>query len=115
MAETLLHERHSPLFQTPGLRLGDVDLPTRLLLSPIAGYCDLAFRLTIRPLGGLALASTDLINPRGLIRQTYRSLKLVETCAEDRPLCIQLYGARPDELAYAAQWCQDHGACIIDI
>lgn len=99
----------------PALRIGDVDLPTRLLLSPIAGYCDLAFRLTIRPLGGLALACTDLVNPRGLLRRTWKSMQLVETDPADQPLCIQLYGPRADELAEAARWCRDHGAAIIDI
>jgi tRNA-dihydrouridine synthase B len=115
MVEPVLQERCPPQLASPGLRIGDVDLPTRLLLSPIAGYCDLAFRLTIRPLGGLALASTDLVNPRGLLRQTWKSMQLVETDPADQPLCVQLYGPHPDELADAAQWCRDHGARIIDI
>ncbi|GMV95901.1 MAG: tRNA dihydrouridine synthase DusB [Phycisphaerae bacterium] len=98
-----------------GLRIGRVALSSNLLLSPIAGYCDLAFRLTIRPLGGLGLASTDLVNPRGLLRRTYKSMQLVETHPDDRPLCIQLYGAQAGELADAARWCRDHGAAVIDV
>jgi tRNA-dihydrouridine synthase B len=97
------------------LRIGTVQLSTNLLLCPIAGYCDLAFRLTVRSLGGLGLASSDLINPRGLLRQTRKSMELVETEPADRPLCIQLYGNEPDEMAAAAQWCVAHGAIIIDI
>ena len=92
-----------------------MNLPSNLLLSPIAGYCDLAFRLTIRPLGGVGLACTDLVNPKGLLRQTRKSMQLVETEPADQPLCIQLYGREPDEMAAAAQWAQDHGAVIIDI
>jgi tRNA-dihydrouridine synthase len=46
------------------VRIGNVELASNLLLAPIAGYCDLAFRTTIRPLGGLGLACTDLICPR---------------------------------------------------
>lgn len=97
------------------LHLGPVELSSSLLLSPIAGYCDLAFRLTVRPLGGLGLASSDLINPRGLLRQTRKSMELVETEPADRPLCIQLYGHEPDEMANAAQWCEENGAAVIDI
>ncbi len=96
-------------------RIGKVELASNLLLCPIAGYCDLAFRLTVRPLGGLALASSDLVNPRGLLRQTPKSMELVETEAADQPLCIQLYGHEPDEMASAAQWCEENGAVIIDI
>lgn len=108
-------ENLSAIQADPGLRIGNVQLATRLLLSPIAGYCDLAFRLTIRPLGGLALACTDLLNPRGLLRQTFKSMQLAETDPADRPLSMQLYGPRADELTEAARWCQDQGAAIIDI
>src|SRR5262245_34601976 len=96
-------------------RIGHIELASNLLLSPIAGYCDLAFRLVVRPLGGLALASSDLVNPRGLLRQTQKSMELVETDPHDQPLCIQLYGNEPDEMANAAQWCEENGAVIIDI
>ena len=115
MIEAVQHSPRPAPLDASGLRIGDVRLATPLLLSPIAGYCDLAFRLTIRPLGGLALASTDLVNPRGLMRQTWKSLQLVETDPADKPLCIQLYGPHADELAEAARWCRDHGARIIDI
>lgn len=97
------------------LRIGDVRLESRLLLSPIAGYCDLAFRLTVRPLGGVGLACTDLVNPRGLLRGTTKSLELVQTDPADRPLCIQLYGREPDELTHAARWCAARGATVIDL
>jgi len=97
------------------LRIGNVTLATNLLLAPIARFTDLAFRLTIRRLGGLGLACTDLVNPRGLLRQTVKTMALVETDPADRPLCVQLYGANADEMAAAAQWCQDHGAAIVDM
>lgn len=95
--------------------IGSVQLETNLLLCPIAGYCDLAFRQTIRPLGGVGLASTDLVNPKGLLRGTAGSMQLVETEPGDEPLCIQLYGREPDLMAEAARWCVDHGAVVIDI
>lgn len=98
------------------LKIGDLQLATNLLLSPIAGYCDLAFRLTIRPLGGVGLACTDLVNPRGLLRRTSKSMDLVQTDPADAPLCVQLYGREADEMADAARWCVDHvGAVVVDI
>lgn len=97
------------------MRIGNLELESNLLLSPIAGYCDLAFRLTVRPLGGLGLACTDLLNPRGLLRGTRKSLQIATSDPADRPLCVQLYGDEPAEMAAAAQWCQEHGANVIDI
>jgi tRNA-dihydrouridine synthase B len=97
------------------LRIGTLDLATNLLLAPVARYCDLAFRLTIRPLGGVGLAYTDLVNPRGLLRRTRKSMELVETEPADRPLCVQLYGSQAEEMAGAARWCEGNGASVIDI
>jgi nifR3 family TIM-barrel protein len=97
------------------MRIGNVELETNLLLSPIAGYTDLAFRETIRPLGGLGLAFTELLNPAGIRHGTRRSRQIAETDASDRPLAVQLYGTNPAELAEGAQWATEHGAAIVDI
>jgi tRNA-dihydrouridine synthase B len=95
--------------------LGNLKLATNLLLSPIAGYCDLAFRLVVRPLGGLGLACTDLVNPRGVLRQSFHSMELIRTEPGDEPLCVQFYGTDAEEMADAARWCRDRGATVIDI
>ena len=50
------------------LRIGSVQLKTPLLLAPMAGYCDLPFRLLCRELGGVGLASTDLLNCHSILR-----------------------------------------------
>ena len=42
-------------------------------------------------------------------------MKLTETCAEDRPLAIQIYGSVIDEMTHAARWVVDHGAAVVDI
>lgn len=97
------------------MRIGSVKLASNLFLCPIAGYCDLAFRKIVRPLGGLAMAYTDLVSPKGLKRQTPRSLQIVKTDADDQPLGIQLYGSEAAELAEAAAWAAENGATIVDI
>jgi tRNA-dihydrouridine synthase len=118
------------------LRIGPVTLKTNLLLAPIAGYCDLAFRLVARGIpgvrcreldagttrdvgdgtyGAVGLACTDLLCPQAVLSENDKSLWLAATCAEDQPLCMQLYGADPDILAEAARWAQGHGATVIDI
>lgn len=105
------------------LRIGSVTLETNLLLAPIAGYCDLAFRMVCRsfnthPAGvgaGLGLACTDLLSPQGVLRGTARSLDIARTNEHDRPLGMQLYGSDPSIMAEGARWAEDHGAAVIDI
>ncbi len=97
------------------LRFGTLRLTSRYLLSPLAGYTNLAFRLAVRELGGLGLATTDLVNARALLRGGGRSLELIRTCAADAPVAVQIYGAEPKEMSEAARWLEDYGAHVIDI
>ncbi|HZW07153.1 MAG TPA: tRNA-dihydrouridine synthase family protein, partial [Phycisphaerales bacterium] len=97
------------------LRIGPVQLKTNLLLAPIAGYCDLAFRTICREQGGLGLASTDLLSPQGLLRGTATSLDLAQTNDFDKPISMQLYGGEPAIMAEGARWAAEHGATVVDI
>jgi len=97
------------------LQLGPVRLATNLLLAPIAGYCDLAFRTTCREWGGVGLACTDLLSPQGLLRGTATSLDLAKTNDFDKPVGMQLYGGDPDLMAEGARWAVEHGATVVDI
>ncbi len=109
------------VFPTPPARLreplaiGDVPIPSRFCLAPLAGYTGLAYRLTIRDLGGLGLCTTDLVNARSLIENRPRSFELAETCPEDRPMAIQIYGHMNHEMAEAAKKVVGLGATIVDI
>jgi len=97
------------------LQLGPVPLETNLLLAPIAGYCDLAFRTVCREWGGVGLACTDLLSPQGLLRGTATSLDLAKTNDFDKPVGMQLYGSDPEIMAQGARWAVEHGATVVDI
>jgi len=85
------------------------------LLSPLAGYTNLAFRSAIRELGGVGLATTDLVNARALMERGRRTMELIQTSPEDRPLAVQIYGADAHEMCAAAQWLEFYGVSAIDI
>src|SRR5881392_2150365 len=98
-----------------GLTIGNLQLATNLMLAPIAGYCDLAFRLVARSCGGVGLACTDLLCPEACLRETRKTLQLAATNEADSPLCMQLYGGDVEKLCEAAQWAEDRGADVVDI
>lgn len=97
------------------LQIGSVKLASNMMLAPMAGYCDLAWRLTCRSYGGVGLACTDLLSPHGLLRGTQQSLDLAATNDQDKPVGMQLYGSDPKLMAEGALWAADHGATIVDI
>jgi len=97
------------------MRIGPHSLTSNLCLSPLAGYTNLPFRLTVRELGGLGWATTDLVNARSLLERNATALKLVATSPDDRPMSIQLFGSVPSEMRDAARMCEDLGASAVDI
>lgn len=97
------------------MHIGPHALAAPLCLSPLAGYTNLPMRLTVRELGGLGWATTDLVNARSLLERHRTALKLVESSPEDRPLAIQLFGSHPGEMRDAARACEDLGVQSVDI
>src|SRR5438477_6502841 len=97
------------------MRIGSLELKSNLFLSPLAGYTNLPFRLTLREVGGLDLATTDLVNARSLLEKNPKALKLIETSPADRPLAVQLFGSVPEEMRDAAAYLESIGIASVDI
>jgi len=97
------------------MQLDNLSLSSNLFLSPLAGYTNLPFRLTVRKLGGLGLATTDLVNARSLLEKRAKALKLIESAPADRPLAVQLFGSVPEEMREAALLVESFGVAAIDI
>ena len=97
------------------MRIGSLTLGSNLFLSPLAGYTNLPFRLTLRELGGLGLATTDLVNARSLLERREKAFKLIETSPADRPLAVQLFGSVPEEMRDAAALLESVGVDSVDI
>jgi nifR3 family TIM-barrel protein len=97
------------------LSWGRLALSSRYLVSPLAGYTNLHFRRIVRALGGLGLATTDLVNARGLLAGSLKSLELIESCPDDRPLAVQIFGNEPAVMRDCAQFLAQRGVDAIDI
>ena len=104
----LLAEEHT-------IRLGSRILPSRYFLAPLAGYTHLPLRTALRELGGIGLATTDLILAPQLISGGRKSQELLKTSEQDRPLSIQIFGSKIDDLTRAAQFLEQRGYQGVDI
>ncbi len=105
----------SHLRRLPAVAYGPLVLATRYLLSPLAGYTNLSFRRVIRRQSGLGLATTDLVNARGLLSGSEKTRVLTETTPDDSPLSVQIFGHEPAVLRDAAQLLAARGVASIDI
>ncbi len=98
------------------LTIGSLRFESPILFAPLAGYSDFAFRMSLRELGGLGFAYTEMLSPSSLLMNKAKKLKtLIATSDADNPLGYQIYGTNADMLAKAAAWLEKHGSRLVDI
>ncbi|MBC2606950.1 tRNA dihydrouridine synthase DusB [Pelagicoccus albus] len=97
------------------MKIGSLELESNLFLSPLAGYTNLPFRLTVKALGGLGLVTTDLVNARSLLEGRAVAYKMIATDVREQPMAVQLFGGVPEEMRDAAVIAEEKGAQSVDI
>lgn len=95
------------------LKIGGLNLTHNVVLAPLAGITNLPFRILCRR-EGATLAFTEMVSVNGLVREGVKTLALLKSCPEDRPLGIQLFGDTPGQLAEAARMVEGYGD-LLDI
>ncbi|MEQ1898333.1 MAG: tRNA dihydrouridine synthase DusB [Vicinamibacterales bacterium] len=100
---------------TRPVRVGNVTLKTPLVVAPMAGMTDSAFRRLVKRQGGCGLVVTEMVSADGLVRGIDRTLEYAEYTEEERPVSIQIFGGDPAMMAAAAQIIEGLGADIVDV
>ena len=96
------------------LKIGDFEVKSRVLQSPLSGVTDLVFRRLVRRYAPDSMMYTEMVNATGLhyVKQLPR---IMEIDPNERPISIQLFDCRPEFLAEAAQKAVAEGADTVDI
>jgi nifR3 family TIM-barrel protein len=92
----------------------DVEIPTRLVLAPMAGVSVQAFRRQGRRYGA-GLVCSEMVSCAGIEHRNERTLGYLRVAADEHPLAIQLFGSDPGPMAEAARMVQAAGADIVDL
>jgi tRNA-dihydrouridine synthase B len=95
-------------------RIGEVEIPTRLVLAPMAGVSVQAFRRQGRRFGA-GLVCSEMVSCAGLQHGNDRTLGYLRIASDERPLAVQIVGAEPAVMAAAARMVEAAGADIVDI
>ncbi|MGH3109444.1 MAG: tRNA dihydrouridine synthase [Gaiellaceae bacterium] len=95
-------------------RIGPVEVPTRLVLAPMAGVSVQAFRRQGRRYGA-GLVCSEMVSCAGIEHGNERTLGYLRVAEDEHPLAIQLFGSDPRMLANAARMVEAVGADIVDI
>jgi nifR3 family TIM-barrel protein len=94
--------------------IGPVEIPTRLVLAPMAGVSVQAFRRQGRRFGA-GLVCSEMVSCAGIEHRNERTLGYLRVAADEHPLAIQLFGSEPDSMAEAARMVEAAGADLVDL
>jgi tRNA-dihydrouridine synthase B len=97
------------------MKIGSVELASPLVVSPMAGMTDTAFRRLVKRHGGCGLVVSEMVSSEGLVRGIDRTLEYAEYTEEERPVSIQIFGGDPERMAEAARVVEGMGADVVDI
>ena len=96
------------------LRIGSLELSSKILQSPLAACSDLPFRLIGRE-KGLGFCYLEMVSAQSLTRENAKTRRMLNTTPEDKPLGAQLLGCDPDMMAEAARILEEMGFDLIDM
>jgi tRNA-dihydrouridine synthase B len=94
--------------------IGSVEIPTRLVLAPMAGVSVQAFRRQGRRFGA-GLVCSEMVSCAGLSHGNERTLGYLRIGVDEHPLAVQIFGSEPGVMAEAARMVEAAGADLVDI
>ncbi len=95
------------------VRVGPIELKSRVYVPPMAGVTDIVFRNIVRQVDRNCLLSTEMVSSKGLLYR--KDNHIMDLAPDEHPIGIQIFGHEPEIMAQAAQMAEARGADFIDI
>lgn len=95
------------------LKIGNVTIENNIILAPMAGITDKAFRRVCKEYGA-GLVCTEMVSSKGLYYKDDKTKLLLDTKEEKRPISMQIFGSDVETMGYAAEYVSKL-ADIVDI
>lgn len=95
-------------------KIADMEFENPYFLAPLAGITDAPFRRICREFGAGAVYS-EMVSAQGLYYNDKNTEKLLRIYDDEQPVVYQIFGSKPEIMAYAAEALSDRKNCILDI
>ncbi|MBH1122722.1 tRNA dihydrouridine synthase DusB [Enterococcus faecium] len=96
-------------------KIGNVEIPNRVVVAPMAGITNSAFRVTVKEFGA-GLVVCEMISDQGIHFRNKKTLEMLHIEETEHPLSLQIFGGNKDSLVEGAQFVEENTAAdIIDI
>ena len=84
------------------MRIGDIELPSRVVLGPMAGVTNLPYREFMKPFG-VGLGVSEMISDCGIDYDNSATIRYTKTLDMERPVALQLFGANKEKSVEAVK------------
>lgn len=96
-------------------QIGDIVMDNRVVLAPMAGVCNSAFRLTVKEFGA-GLVYAEMISDKALNTRNQKTMDMLYIDERENPMTLQIFGGDKENLVEAAKYVDKYTtADIIDI
>ncbi len=96
------------------LTIGNVTLENNIILAPMAGVCDLPFRVLCKEQGA-GLLCMEMVSAKGIYYRNRNTEILLQTTPQERPVSLQLFGADAGIMSEMAKRIEERPFDILDI
>ncbi len=88
--------------QEDGMKIGNVQLENNVVLAPMAGVSNYAFRSIARQFG-TGLVTAEMVSDKAIMQKNEKTLKMIEVMEDEKPLSLQIFGGDKESLVVAAK------------
>ncbi|TWI53199.1 tRNA dihydrouridine synthase DusB [Halalkalibacter nanhaiisediminis] len=97
------------------LKIGNIEMKNQVVLAPMAGVCNPAFRLIAKEFG-TGLVCAEMVSDKAILHKNEKSLSMLYVDEREKPLSLQIFGGEKETLVEAAKFVDKNtNADIIDI
>jgi nifR3 family TIM-barrel protein len=97
------------------LKIGNIEMKNQVVLAPMAGVCNPAFRLIAKEFGA-GLVCAEMVSDKAILHKNEKSLSMLYVDEREKPLSLQIFGGERETLVEAAKFVDKNtNADIIDI
>lgn len=96
------------------LKIGNLELENNIILAPMAGVTDLPFRKICKKYGNPGLVCNEMVSSKAICYQDEKTLKMISSNDEKRPISMQIFGSDPEAMGKAAKFVSEY-CDILDV
>lgn len=85
------------------LKIGNLEIENNIIIGPMAGVSDKAFRQIQKEISGAGIVWTEMVNARAVVYEDKKTLKMLEKYENEYPVAYQLFGDDAEYMAKASR------------